>query len=63
MNPDIERWRRKHPRCRYCVFYYVRNAPIPQGGTIQSCEAKDRYFTYDISMRGMFCKLFEPKEI
>lgn len=61
MNPAVEAWRRKHPRCRYCAFYYARSAS--SGGTVRACEAKRRYFSNSFSIRGMRCKLFEPKEL
>lgn len=60
MNPTIEAWRRNHPRCRYCVYYYRHR--VTSGGTVRFCCAKQKYFKFDLPHRGKFCRLFEPGE-
>ena len=62
MNKAME-WRNKHPRCRYCKYYDVWLPPTH--GSVISCKAKDKYLREPIFLdnRGMFCKLFIPKEV
>ena len=56
----VAEWRNKHPRCRYCKYYEE-----PGYYTIASCKAKLKYWKEPIYIdtKGMFCKLFVPKEV
>lgn len=59
---NIDRYRRKHKRCRTCK-YSLQEYGTP---TRWECKAKCKKISYyDIKRsicRGMFCKLYEPKE-
>lgn len=60
---NVTEWRNKHPRCRYCKYYNIWNPPTYS--SIISCTAKDKYLREPMffDARGMFCRLFESKEV
>ena len=56
----VNEYRKKHKRCRTC-----KHLSVPMIGTYDRCEAKGFRFEYSVStysLRGCFCKLYEPKE-
>ena len=63
MDKIIE-YRNKHPRCRYCKYSYLLNAPRHINIWIHKCKLKDKaiYF-FDYNFCGCFCKYFELGEI
>lgn len=63
----VLKYRKKHPRCRYCKFFKYINTPIGIE-SYPKCVLKDKVlfdfnlllFLYDL--QGCFCKWFKPKE-
>lgn len=52
----IEEYRKKHKRCKTCIFAEKNNI----GWT---CRAKgQRYEYWPEGIKGCFCKLYQPKE-
>lgn len=70
------KWRKRHPRCRYCKhvyeiyspqieqdpFYdiYAPNVQISGKDTFYGCRAKGKFVNGNIPR--IFCGAFEPKE-
>ena len=57
------KYRRKHSRCRYCIFYKYIYAPIGMG--YYKCLLKDIPLIDHLFLwrwQGMFCKWFKPEE-
>ncbi len=50
-------YRKKHPRCRYCKYYKIIEAP---NKTILRCNLKD-IFISKVWFKGRFCKWYVPK--
>ena len=63
MNKIIE-YRNKHPRCRYCKYSYLLDAPRHLNVWIYKCALKDKViYCYDYQFCGCFCKYFELEEL
>lgn len=59
----ILEYRHEHPRCRYCAYTYLLNAPKHLNIWIHKCALKDKSIDfYYYRCRGCFCKYFIPKE-
>lgn len=63
---DIQRYRTKHPRCRYCIYKEVDRTPlaIASAPIIIRCKLKDKFLYTDSSIckyryKGMLCKWFK----
>lgn len=54
------KWRKRHPRCRYCKHVHKIYAPISGEDPFYDCRAKDKLVNGDIPR--IFCGAFEPKE-
>ena len=56
----VEEYRKKHKRCRTCIYAYE---PI---GLRARCKAKNTIIGDALiyqKFRGMFCKVYQPKEV
>ncbi len=63
MNKIIE-YRNKHPRCRYCKYSYLLNAPKYLNIWIHKCDLKDEVIKFfDWKYCGCFCKYFELENL
>ena len=63
MNKIIE-YRNNHPRCRYCKYSYLLNAPKYLNIWIHKCDLKDEIIKFfDWKYCGWSCDYFEPKEL
>ena len=62
-------YRKKHPRCRYCIFRRRVTAPLEFGGRgYNECILKDKplrtyYLSPFLELQGVFCKWFQPREV
>lgn len=56
----VKEWRRKHPKCRYCV--HLKHMTLPQNciGSDTWCKAKDKDVNENLPRP--FCRLFEVRE-
>ena len=61
----ILKYRKKHPRCKYCIFHKFQDTPFGYG--YWKCYLKDKYlheylidFLYNL--QGCFCSWFITKE-
>lgn len=54
------KWRKRHPRCRYCKHVHVILSPIGGEEIFYECRAKDALVNGDIPR--IFCGVFEPTE-
>ena len=61
----ILKYRKKHPRCKYCIFHKFQDTPFGYG--YWKCYLKDKYlheylidFLYNL--QGRFCSWFIAKE-
>lgn len=60
----ITAYRNKHPRCRYCRYSYLLNAPKFLNIWIHKCDLKDRRIRFfDWEYCGCFCDYFEMENL
>lgn len=59
MDDKVYRYRKDHPKCKYCKFFkaYIRGIGIDEF-YIQECIAKNKYIEFD-SLPRRFCKCYE----
>ena len=62
---QIQQYRKKHTRCRYCVFHKFQD--IPMGYGYWKCILKDKYLheyliNFLYNLQGCFCPWFMAKE-
>lgn len=58
-----QEYRLKHPRCNFCIYEKFRHVDYHYW---YECLVKDKYipeFDWFKRWRGMFCKVYKPKEI
>ena len=59
MDDKVYKYRKKHPKCKYCKFHkaYIRGIGI-QEFYFQECTAKDKYIEFE-NLPRWFCKCYE----
>ena len=58
-----QEYRLKHRRCKFCIYKKFHHVDFHDW---YECLVKDKYiseFDWLEKWRGMFCKVYEPKEI
>lgn len=59
-------YRIKHPRCRYCKYFYIFSPKGPFSYIeLPQCKLKDKYLRFYFEFRnikGALCNYFENKE-
>ena len=58
-----EEYRLNHPRCKFCIYKKFQHRDMYSWYT---CLVKDKYISktdWLEKWRGMFCKVYKPKEI
>lgn len=65
MDENILSYRRRHPRCKYCLYSKIVSKGLMLGiPEYYVCKVKDKVLDDDFfwNLRGCFCKWFKPEE-
>lgn len=60
----VNEYRRKHRRCRTCLFSYQNNYSSFYGSHTWYCKAKAQIYEGQVArekLKGCLCDLYEPK--
>jgi len=66
-NTNLEEYRRKHKRCRYCK--HMGWIGYGDNRVFHWCKAKDRHkmewllFPFIENIQGFLCSIYEPREV
>lgn len=60
MDKEVYNWRKKHPKCIYCIYCRTRRFGIEQI-VADECVAKDTIILFS-SIPRWFCKLYKVRE-